>query len=39
MRRAVNRIAIPTLALTALALSACATASNLPEGPAHSLSR
>ena len=37
MRRAVNRIAIPVL--SALALSACATASNLPEGPAHSLSR
>jgi pilus assembly protein CpaD len=37
MRRAVNRIAIPLL--TALALSSCATASDLPEGPAHSLSR
>ena len=37
MRRAVNRIAIPVLA--ALALSACAAASGLPEGPARSLSR
>ena len=37
MRRAVNRIAIPVVA--ALALSACAAASGLPEGPARSLSR
>ena len=37
MRRAVNRIAIPIL--TALALSACATASSLPEPSARSSSR